>query len=225
MHLSSRRKSTNRTSYNTLTVLTLLSSLQWRTTSRRMPSSSWTPLLNQRLVGICLLLCTGNPPTPTQYLQWDNHLYLSATFSVINTLIHRVQTVCSNPEHLHKEMDHLSKAFTQSKCPKWGLDKVEKSLNRPFREVTDGANNQNTAGAQSTTNEVKTKGHIVTPYTDGLCESIQEICGRYGIQTQFKGDSTIKNPLVLPRTNTPWSAKVRPYIGSNVVTLPVMMNT
>ena len=27
------------------------------------------------------------------------------------------------------------------------------------------------------------------------------------------------------RTKTPWSAKVGPYIGSNVVTLPVMMNT
>ena len=28
-----------------------------------------------------------------------------------------------------------------------------------------------------------------------------------------------------PRTKAPWSAKVGPYIGSNVVTLPVMMNT
>ena len=33
------------------------------------------------------------------------------------------------------------------------------------REVTDGANNQGTAGAQPTTNEVKTKGHTVIPYT------------------------------------------------------------
>ena len=28
-----------------------------------------------------------------------------------------------------------------------------------------------------------------------------------------------------PRIKTPWSAKVGPYIGSNVLTLPVMMNT
>ena len=43
-HLSSRRKPTNRISYNTLTVLTLPSSLQWRTVRRMVPSPSWTPL-------------------------------------------------------------------------------------------------------------------------------------------------------------------------------------
>ena len=64
-HLSSRKKSTNRTSYNTLTVLTLPSSLQWRTTRRMVPTPSWTQLINQRLIGICLSLCTGNPPTQT----------------------------------------------------------------------------------------------------------------------------------------------------------------
>ena len=44
IHLSSKRKSTNRISYNTLTVLTLPSSLQWRTIRRIVPSPSWTPL-------------------------------------------------------------------------------------------------------------------------------------------------------------------------------------
>ena len=42
-----------------------------------------------------------------QYLQWDSHHHISAKFSVINTLTHRAYTVCSNPELLHKEMDHL----------------------------------------------------------------------------------------------------------------------
>ena len=46
-------------------VLTLPSSLQWGTTGRMVPSPSWTPLSNQRLMGICLLLCTGNLPTQT----------------------------------------------------------------------------------------------------------------------------------------------------------------
>ena len=58
------------------------------------------------------------------------------------------------------------------------------------------ANSQGTTGAQAVTSEVKTKGHIVIPYTQGLCESIKKICGRYGIQTHFKGGSTIKNLLV-----------------------------
>ena len=72
----------------------------------------------------------------------------------LNSPKHRVQTVCSNPELLCKEMDHLRKALTQCKYPKWALDKVEKRLNRPSREVNDGANNQGTTDTQATTNEV-----------------------------------------------------------------------
>ena len=106
-----QKKSTNRTSYNTLTVLTLPSSLQWRTTRRIVSSPSWTPLLHQRLMGVCPLLCTGNLPTKTSFLVGSHH-HLSAKFSVINTLTHRAKTVCSNPELLHKEMDHLRKALT-----------------------------------------------------------------------------------------------------------------
>ena len=51
--------------------------------------------------------------------------------------------------------------------------------------------------------EVKNKGHIVIPYTQGLCESIKKICGRYGIQTHFKGGRTIKNLLVSPKDKDP----------------------
>ena len=165
-------------------------------------------------------------PTHTdQYLQWDSHHNLSANFSVINTLSHRAKTVCSNPELLKQEKEHLRKALTQCKYPKWALDKVEKRLNRSSSEAVDGINNQGTNGTSAATREVKSKAHIVIPYTQGLCESIIKICGRYGIQTHFKGGSTIKNLLVSPRTKTPWSLKVMPSIGINVGTLPAVMNT
>ena len=37
-------------------------------------------------------------PTHTdQYIQWNSHHHLSVKFSVINTLNHRAQTMCSNP--------------------------------------------------------------------------------------------------------------------------------
>ena len=75
------------------------------------------------------------------------------------------------------------------------MDKVEKRLNRSTRQVNDGG----TSGAQPATNKVKNKGHIVIPYTQGLCESIKKIWGRYGIQTHFKGGKTIKNLLVSPK--------------------------
>ena len=102
-----------------------------------------------------------------------------------------------------KEMEHLRKALTNCKYPNWYLDKVEKRLTRSTNEVNDGANSQGTAGTQPTTNEVKTKGHIVIPYTQGLCENIKKICGRYGIQNHLKGSSTIKNLLVSPKDKDP----------------------
>ena len=69
------------------------------------------------------------------------------------------------------------------------------------------ANSQGTAGSQPTTNEVKTKGHIVIPCTQGLCESIKKICSRYGIQIHIKGNSTIKNLLVSPKDKDPMANK------------------
>ena len=68
-------------------------------------------------------------------------------------------------------------------------------------------NNQGTTGAPPTTNEVKTKGHIVIPYTQGLCESMKKICGRYVIQTYFKGSNTIRNLLVSPKDKDPMVSK------------------
>ena len=131
-------------------------------------------------------------PTHTdQYLQWDSHHHLSAKFSVIQILSHRASTVCSKPELLQQEKDHLRKALMKCKYPKWALDKVEKRLNRSTRQVNDGGTNSD----QSANNEVKNKGHIVIPYTQGLYESIKKTCGRYGIQTHFKGGRTIKNLL------------------------------
>ena len=142
-----------------------------------------------------------------QYLQWDSHHHLSAKFSVINTLSHRAQTVCRNPELLHIEKTHLRNALTQCKYPKWALDKVERRLNKLSSEASDGANNQGTTGAQPSLKEVKVKGHIVIPYAQGLCESIKKICGRYGIQTYFKGSNTTRNLLVLPKDKDPIVSK------------------
>ena len=147
-----------------------------------------------------LSITVYSKPTHTdQYLQWDSHHHLLAKFGVIHTLSHRASTGWSKPELLQQEKDHLRKALTKCKYPKWALDKVEKRLNRSTRQVND----EGTTGAQPVTNEVKNKGHIVIPYTQGLCESIKKICGRYGIQTRFKGGRTIKNLLVSPKDKDP----------------------
>ena len=158
-------------------------------------------------------------PTHTdQYFQWDSHYHLLAKFSVIHTLSHRATTVCSKPEYSNKKRMNLRKALTKCKYPKWALDKVEKRLNRSTSEVIDEADNQGTTAAQSVTNEVEIKGHIVIPYTQGLCESITKIC----VGMTFKPTSKVAEPLRAswspPRTKTLWSTKVVPIIGTNVVT-------
>ena len=132
-------------------------------------------------------------PTHTdQYLQWDSHHHLSATFSVIHTLSHSAKTVSTSLSCSNRK-DHLRKALNKCKYPKWALDKVEKRLNRYTSDVLMGLTNQGTTSAQTATNEIRTKGHIAIPYTQGLCERIKKICGRYGIQTHFK------NLLVSPK--------------------------
>ena len=80
-------------------------------------------------------------------------------------------------------------------------------------------NNQNTVGAGPTT-EAKIKGHIVIPYTQGLCKSIKKICSKYGIQTHFRGNRTIKNILVLSQRQGPnGEEKWSQFSGSRVRSL------
>ena len=50
-------------------------------------------------------------------------------------------------------------------------------------------------------------GHIVIPYVHGLGESIKCSCTKYGIQTHFKGNRTIKQILVKPKDQDPKEKK------------------
>ena len=155
-------------------------------------------------------------PTHTdQYLQWDSHHHLSAKFSVIHTLSHRASTVCSNSELLQQEKDHLRKALTKCKYPKWALDKVEKRLNRSTREVRDGVSNQ---VAQPATNEVKIRVTLSYP----THKVFVKVSKRSVVDMAFKPTSKVAEPSKTswspPRIKTLWSTKVVPSIGTNVVT-------
>ena len=79
------------------------------------------------------------------------------------------------------------------------------------------ANKQGTACAQPTTNEAKTKGHIVIPYAQSLCKSTKKICSRYGIQTHFKGIQVVSSKAKDPMENKSgaiyWFQYNEEYIG------------
>ena len=48
-----------------------------------------------------------NPTNIARYLDYISNHPISAKLSVIHTLIHRAKEVCSTPEFLAREMDHL----------------------------------------------------------------------------------------------------------------------
>ena len=48
-------------------------------------------------------------PHTDQYLKWDSHHNLTAKYSVISTLTHRANTVCTGPELLKKKYNTLER--------------------------------------------------------------------------------------------------------------------
>ena len=48
---------------------------------------------------------------------------------------------------------------------------------------------------------------MVIPYTKGIAESFQNICGKDGIQAYFKGNTTIKQLLLKPKDQDPKNKK------------------
>ena len=44
---------------------------------------------------------------------------------------------------------------------------------------------------------------MVVPYVQGLGENLKKICRRYGVETHFKGNATIKQLLARPKDQDP----------------------
>ena len=47
------------------------------------------------------------------YLQWDSNHTVSSKYSEVGSLHHRAQTICSSPELLQQEEEHLKQALTR----------------------------------------------------------------------------------------------------------------
>ena len=101
---------------------------------------------------------------------------LVAKYSVSSTLTHRARTVCTKPELLNQEKQHLRKALTKCKYPKWAVDKVERFTNNNQEESNVGNNqgeqsegdNDNPSSnpeRRDSTKDEYNKGYIVIAYT------------------------------------------------------------
>ena len=132
------------------------------------------------------------------YLQWDSHNNLAANVNVINTLTYRAKTVCSGPQVLKREEEHLKQALQRFRYPLWALKRANIKHNKPNRPTVYFINIRNN---QSHNNNKMP--HIVVPYNKGLGEYCKNICSKHGIQMYFRGGRTIRDFLEIPRTDIP----------------------
>ena len=96
-------------------------------------------------------------PTHTDlYLQWESHHPLSSKYSVIGTLQHRANTICSSPQLLQKEEEHLQQALMRCQYPNWALNKIKHKMRNPGTRATVN-NNSN----------ITQRSYIVVPYYAG----------------------------------------------------------
>ena len=130
------------------------------------------------------------------YLQWDSHHTLPSKYSVVGTLFHRAKTICSDPQLLKQEEDHLYKALSTCKYPAWALNRIKMKMRNPNIR----RNNNNQKKSRTDTNQ---KPYIIVPYQRGLSESFKKTCNNHEVQVYFKGGTTIKNLLMAPKDQDP----------------------
>ena len=59
------------------------------------------------------------PTNTDRYLDFNSNYPKSAKSVVVRALTDRAKNVCSSPELLAEEMDHLGKVLRYNNCPKW----------------------------------------------------------------------------------------------------------
>ena len=158
-------------------------------------------------------------PTHTNlYLKWDSNHTITSKYSVVSTLHHRAQVICSSPELLQQEEKHLHQALTRCNYPEWALSRTKK------RSKARNTSKQNCNNNDSASNKNQ-KPYLVVPYHKGVSESLKKICGKHGVQVYFKGGNAIKSLLVAPKDQDPILKKVGSSTDTSVEGLTVMRNT
>ena len=215
--LSSTRRSTHKTSFNTLKVLTLPSGLQWRTTRRMGPAPSWTPLSNQRLMVVYPSLYTGNP-----HIQTSSYSGIAIITSQLNSVSSIPSPIgpkqcaaglsCSNRKWTTLGRLSLNVNILNGLWTRWRKDLV--SL--PVRLLM-GLINKAPQVPRLSLMKSKLRGTLSYPTHKVFVKASR----RSVVDTAFKPTSKVapsRTSWSPPRTKTLWSTKVVPYIGTNVVT-------
>ena len=164
------------------------------------PSPSWTLLSNQRLMVLCPLLYTGNPYIQTSI--YSGTVTITSQPSLVSSKLFPtgLPTMCSESWVASKRKGAPQGKLSPNATTPNGLwTRWRKGLTSLPDRLMMGAITM----PKLPTKEWKVRVILSFPYTQGLCESIKKICGRYGIQTHFKGGTTITNLLVSPKDKDP----------------------
>ena len=122
-----------------------------------------------------------------RYLDINSSHPISAKWAVVRALMDRAENVCSNPDILVKEVEHLGKVLHYNKYPQWLIDKWGRSeKSSPLIHPDKGQ-------------ELKKQFFISVPYFPGLSESFKKIFRYTAIQVCFKGVNTLKSMLMHPK--------------------------
>ena len=115
-------------------------------------------------------------PTHTdRYLDFNSSHPISAKGAVVTALMDRAENVCSDPDILAKEMEHLNRVLHYNNYPQWLINKWGKSDKQdPIIHPETGV-------------EIQKCFYISVPYYLGLSESHKKIFKYTPIQVCFKG--------------------------------------
>ena len=127
-------------------------------------------------------------PTHTyRYLDFHSGHPVLAKRAVVRALMDRAENVCSDPDILAKEMEHLNKVFCYKNYPQWIINQQGK------------LDKQDPLIHPETGNEIKKQFYISVPYFPWLSESYKKIFKYIPIQVCFKGVNTLKSMLMHPK--------------------------
>ena len=114
---------------------------------------------------------------------------------MVRALMDRAENVCSDPEILAEEVEHLSKVLCYNNYPQWMIDKRGKSDKvGPLIHPDTG-------------HEIKKQFYVSVPYFPGLSEAFRKIFKYMAVQVCFKGVNILKSLLMHPKDKVPTSQK------------------
>jgi hypothetical protein len=124
------------------------------------------------------------PTQSDRYLNFDSAHPLSMKRSVIRTLVHRAEQICSDPSSTEREVLQLRTTLGNN--------------GYPDSFITHALRLQNSGGANPETNPVDS---VRIPYRQHTSENIRRVLSNFNIRTSFQMDNTLHKQLV--RTKDP----------------------